>query len=379
MECLLNGVKATRSASPARPASSAARKFRSEAPPASGPEAPIVTRPRSQPPRSTSTASSCGRSLSASSFTAGRSSATPACSAPIASTRASPKTITPARAPSSARSRAASSGPMPPASPMASAVRGEGLSLGFMYTVYERLASRFKSLALCCGVPRNGGPDAGGGRPRRGLHRGGQGDAARSGGQPSPRSHHRGAAGARQPDRRGEPSGEPERVADPLPGGAADARRRGPRGRAPLARRRRAQAQPRRRPLHARGAGPSGVAGPRGSPASAPRTRRSRRWATSIAGCWGSTSAGTALPYFKLNQEFHTRLVGLSRNETLVEVQGGIQARLKRIRFIGNNEPSRWAEAVAEHEEMATAPRRPRRRRPGRGHEKAPSRTPGIG
>lgn len=61
------------------------------------------------------------------------------------------------------------------------------------------------------------------------------------------------------------------------------------------------------------------------------------------------------LPYFKLNQEFHTRLVGLSANGTLVEVQGGIQARLKRIRFIGNNEPSRWAEAVAEHEEMAAA------------------------
>ena len=61
------------------------------------------------------------------------------------------------------------------------------------------------------------------------------------------------------------------------------------------------------------------------------------------------------LPYFKLNQEFHTRLVALSGNDTLVEVQGSIQARLKRIRFIGNNEPARWADAVAEHEEMAAA------------------------
>ena len=38
-----------------------------------------------------------------------------------------------------------------------------------------------------------------------------------------------------------------------------------------------------------------------------------------------------------------------------MEVQGGIQARLKRIRFVGNDEPARWADAVAEHEEMATA------------------------
>ena len=32
-----------------------------------------------------------------------------------------------------------------------------------------------------------------------------------------------------------------------------------------------------------------------------------------------------------------------------------IQARLKRIRFIGNDEPEKWAAAVAEHEEMIAA------------------------
>ena len=61
------------------------------------------------------------------------------------------------------------------------------------------------------------------------------------------------------------------------------------------------------------------------------------------------------LPYFKLNQDFHTGVVALSANATLVEVHGGIQARLKRIRFVGNDEPARWADAVAEHEEMAAA------------------------
>ncbi len=61
------------------------------------------------------------------------------------------------------------------------------------------------------------------------------------------------------------------------------------------------------------------------------------------------------LPCFKLNQAFHSGLAAASGNGTLREVQGSIQARLKRIRFIGNDEPSRWACAVAEHEEMARA------------------------
>ena len=61
------------------------------------------------------------------------------------------------------------------------------------------------------------------------------------------------------------------------------------------------------------------------------------------------------LPYFKLNQAFHARLAAASGNATLAEVQGSIQARLKRIRFVGNDEPSRWACAVTEHEEMAHA------------------------
>ena len=61
------------------------------------------------------------------------------------------------------------------------------------------------------------------------------------------------------------------------------------------------------------------------------------------------------LPYYKLNQEFHSRLAALSGNATLVEVQGNIQARLKRIRYIGNERAERWAAAVGEHEAMAAA------------------------
>jgi DNA-binding GntR family transcriptional regulator len=61
------------------------------------------------------------------------------------------------------------------------------------------------------------------------------------------------------------------------------------------------------------------------------------------------------LPYYKLNQQFHTRVAAASGNPTLIEVQGNIQARLKRIRFVGNRHEGAWADAVADHEEMADA------------------------
>ena len=61
------------------------------------------------------------------------------------------------------------------------------------------------------------------------------------------------------------------------------------------------------------------------------------------------------MPYYKLNQSFHARLTEASSNPTLVETQGRLQARLKRIRFIGNRRPEYWDAAMAEHAEMADA------------------------
>lgn len=61
------------------------------------------------------------------------------------------------------------------------------------------------------------------------------------------------------------------------------------------------------------------------------------------------------MPYYKMNQEFHSRLAELSKNDTLQEMQANIQARLKRIRYIGNQKPDSWAGAVADHEEMVRA------------------------
>lgn len=61
------------------------------------------------------------------------------------------------------------------------------------------------------------------------------------------------------------------------------------------------------------------------------------------------------MPYYKLNQEFHSRLAALSKNETLLELQANLQSRLKRIRYIGSEKPEYWAGAVQDHKEMIAA------------------------
>ncbi|WP_245943898.1 GntR family transcriptional regulator [Acuticoccus kandeliae] len=61
------------------------------------------------------------------------------------------------------------------------------------------------------------------------------------------------------------------------------------------------------------------------------------------------------LPYYKANQQIHSMISALPGNPTLLETQASIQARLKRIRFIGNQEPQGWADAVVEHEAMIEA------------------------
>lgn len=64
------------------------------------------------------------------------------------------------------------------------------------------------------------------------------------------------------------------------------------------------------------------------------------------------------MAYYKLNQEFHGLLARCSGNAVLAETQANLQARLKRIRFMGNREPEDWEHAVDEHEAMAEALRK---------------------
>ena len=61
------------------------------------------------------------------------------------------------------------------------------------------------------------------------------------------------------------------------------------------------------------------------------------------------------LNYYKLNQEIHSELVRLGGNPVIADLHGMMQSRLKRIRYLGNQEPSKWAGAMAEHEEMMKA------------------------
>ncbi|MFA6968127.1 GntR family transcriptional regulator [Bosea sp. (in: a-proteobacteria)] len=61
------------------------------------------------------------------------------------------------------------------------------------------------------------------------------------------------------------------------------------------------------------------------------------------------------LEYFKLNQDIHSAIVAASDNAALMEMHATLQARIKRLRFVGNEGPAKWAGAVAEHEEMMAA------------------------
>jgi DNA-binding GntR family transcriptional regulator len=63
----------------------------------------------------------------------------------------------------------------------------------------------------------------------------------------------------------------------------------------------------------------------------------------------------TRLPYFKLNQNIHSAILRLSKNEALAYVHGLLQARLRRIRYIGSEGPEKWAGAVADHDEIIKA------------------------
>jgi DNA-binding GntR family transcriptional regulator len=66
-------------------------------------------------------------------------------------------------------------------------------------------------------------------------------------------------------------------------------------------------------------------------------------------------AAGNRLEYYWRNQAIHAGLAQLSGNVLLASLHQMIAARLKRIRFIGNEEPDKWAGAVAEHEQMIAA------------------------
>lgn len=69
----------------------------------------------------------------------------------------------------------------------------------------------------------------------------------------------------------------------------------------------------------------------------------------------GYYTARNRMSYFKLNQAIHSAIVQASGNSMLAQTHDTLQARIKRIRFVGHEGPDRWSAAVAEHEEMMQA------------------------
>lgn len=61
------------------------------------------------------------------------------------------------------------------------------------------------------------------------------------------------------------------------------------------------------------------------------------------------------LPYFAVNQSIHLEIVRIARNDVLRAMHTQLHARMKRIRFRGNDIPHNWAAAVADHEKIIAA------------------------
>ena len=61
------------------------------------------------------------------------------------------------------------------------------------------------------------------------------------------------------------------------------------------------------------------------------------------------------MAYFGINQQIHLEIVRIARNEVLRAMHAKLHARMKRIRFRGNDISENWAAAVADHEKIIAA------------------------
>lgn len=59
--------------------------------------------------------------------------------------------------------------------------------------------------------------------------------------------------------------------------------------------------------------------------------------------------------YFDNNQRIHKEIVAISRNRTLQPIHAQLQARVRRLRFLGNDRPGNWRASVDEHNELIDA------------------------
>ena len=64
---------------------------------------------------------------------------------------------------------------------------------------------------------------------------------------------------------------------------------------------------------------------------------------------------GELAQYFRYNQQIHIRLMECAGNATLTQVYRGLNAHVRRARYMANLSRERWDKAVKEHEEMLDA------------------------
>jgi DNA-binding GntR family transcriptional regulator len=59
--------------------------------------------------------------------------------------------------------------------------------------------------------------------------------------------------------------------------------------------------------------------------------------------------------YFQRNELIHKLILEAANNPTLIEMQRSLSGRIRRARYMANMSDERWAQAVAEHEDILKA------------------------
>lgn len=61
------------------------------------------------------------------------------------------------------------------------------------------------------------------------------------------------------------------------------------------------------------------------------------------------------MPYFRVNQQIHQKLVDSARNTELANLYRNLSVRIRRARYMANFSKARWDHAMKEHEEILQA------------------------
>jgi DNA-binding GntR family transcriptional regulator len=69
----------------------------------------------------------------------------------------------------------------------------------------------------------------------------------------------------------------------------------------------------------------------------------------------GHWKKGEMQAYFRLNQRIHEAILDATRNETLKSVYRNLSGRILSARYVANMSSQRWAQAVADHEDILKA------------------------